>query len=134
MGTTLYTVLNKSLKQHPANSCTVIYILSQKQSTKSEQKCWKLQEKYKQIHNNFLFWTIPHGPTRIGRPRKTYIHQLGAYIECHLKDLPKAMANSDKIIEENQRNPCYRYALIMMMTSMVICMYIFLFTLNESHH
>ena len=43
------------------------------------------------LKSDVLLWTPTHGHTSVGRPAKTYIHQLRVYTDCSLKDLPRAM-------------------------------------------
>ena len=54
--------------------------------------------------SDILLWT----------PAKTYIHQLYASTEYHLEDLPKTIADKDRLWE-SQGNPQHQHTLIMMM-------------------
>ena len=40
--------------------------------------------------SDVLLWTSTHGYISVGRPAKTYIHQLCAYTEYHLEDFTKS--------------------------------------------
>ena len=62
--------------------------------SKTSKTCCALLKKDK-LMSNVLLWTHTHGLTSVGRPAKTYIHQLCADTGCHQEDLPRAMTDRD---------------------------------------
>ena len=54
--------------------------------------CWRSKD---ELISDVLLWTPTHGYPSVGRPAKTYIHQLCEDTDCHLEDLPHAMADRD---------------------------------------
>ena len=50
----------------------------------------------KELINDVLLWTPTHGRASIGRPGRTYLHQLCADTGCSLKDLLEAMDDRDR--------------------------------------
>ena len=90
----LPAVLNRSWKQHltiqqlyghiPPISQTI-----QVRGARHTGHYWRSKAK---LINNILPWTTTHGHTSVGRPAKSYIHQLFADTACHPEDLPRMMA------------------------------------------
>ena len=93
----LCAVLNKSWKQHPTKQQLYSHLppisqTIQVRQTRHAGHCWRSRDK---LISDVLLWTHTHGHTSVGRPAKTYIHQLCADTGCHLEDLPREMANRD---------------------------------------
>ena len=55
--------------------------------------CWKSKD---EIVSNILLWTPTHGHANVGRPAKTYVHQLSADLACSLEDLLGVMNDREK--------------------------------------
>ena len=69
-------------------------------------------------------WAPSHGPTNVGRPARTYLHQLCADTECSLKDLPGEMDDIDWWRErERVRNLCFQCDLILYIYIMCACVW-----------
>ena len=49
----------------------------------------------RKLISDVLLWTSTHEHTSVGRPAKTYIHQLCADTACSLENLPEVMGNMD---------------------------------------
>ena len=78
--------------------------------------------------SNVLQWTPTHRHTRVGWPTKTYIHQLYADTGCHLKDLPRVMADWDgwqeKELKQSILPVCldpHHLKFIVLYTSWIVC-------------
>ena len=54
---------------------------------------WRIKD---ELLSDVLQWTPTHGHTSIGRPTRTYLHQLYTDKGCNLKDLPEAMDDRDE--------------------------------------
>ena len=111
----LGVVLNKSLKQHPTKQqlyghLPLIKQTSQVRRIRHSGHYWQNKDK---LISDVLLWTPTHGHTSIGRPAKTYKHQLCAGTGCSLEDLLGAMDNRDGWLErESHRNPRNRHDLM----------------------
>ena len=93
----LRAVLNKSWKQHPTKQQLYGHLppISQtirERRTRHAGHCWRSKD---ELISDVLLWTPTHGYPSVGRPAKTYIHQLCEDTDCHLEDLPHAMADRD---------------------------------------
>ena len=63
-----------------------------RQTTHAEH-CWRSENK---LFSYVLLCTPIHGHTSVGRPARTYLHQLYANTGCSFKDLPGAIDDRDK--------------------------------------
>ena len=119
---------------------TATYLLSHKLQTRYAKHCWRIKDEH---ISNVLQWTTSHEHTSVGRPVKTYFHQLCAGSGCHLEDLTWMMADRNWYRErererkrESQGNPCYHHDWVMMMTNpynkKIAHIYIYIYILNHS--
>ena len=49
-----------------------------------------------ELIRDILLWTTAHGHTNVGRPAKTFNHQLCADTRRCLEDFPRVMANRER--------------------------------------
>ena len=55
--------------------------------------CWRSKD---ELISDVLLWTLTYGRASVGRPARTYLHQLCADTGCSLKDLLGAMEDRDE--------------------------------------
>ena len=93
----LRAILKMSRKQHltkqqrsghlPSISQTI-----QLRQTRHMRHCWRRKN---ELISDVLQWTPTHGRVRVGRPAKTYVHQVCADIGFSLDDLSVAIDERD---------------------------------------
>ena len=77
------------------NSCMATHHPSQKYQSKTNKTCCIQLEKENQTHSRFLLWTPTYGRACVGRPARTYMHQVCVDTEYSLEDLPGVMDDRD---------------------------------------
>ena len=55
--------------------------------------CWRSKD---ELISNVLLWTPTYGCAKVGRPVRTYIHQLCEDTGCNPEDLPEGMNDREK--------------------------------------
>ena len=58
------------------------------------------------VQRNVLLWTPKHGHASIGRPHKTYLHQLCEDTGCSAEELPKVMEDREGRRNRRESHPC----------------------------
>ena len=89
----LRAILNKSWQQHPTRCQQYGHLPSitkaiQARRPRHAGHCWRSKD---EIVSDVLLWTAAYGPSKAGRPARTYIQQLGEDTGCNPGDLPEAM-------------------------------------------
>ena len=91
----LWAILNKSWRQQPTKlqlygHLPPITKIIQSRSTRHAGHCWRSRD---ELISDVLLWTPSHGPTKAGRPARTYIQLLCVDTGCSPEDLPEVMDN-----------------------------------------
>ena len=94
----LWTILNKSWKQHPTKQQLYGHLLPisktiQIRWTRHVGHCWRSKDKH---INDVLLWIPSHGCISVGQPGWTYLQQLCADTGCSLEDLPEVVDDRDR--------------------------------------
>ena len=89
----LWAILNRSWQQHPTrrqlnSHLPPITKTIQARRTRHAGHCWRSKD---EIVSDVLLWTPAYGPSKAGRPARTFIQQLCDDTGCKPEDLPKAM-------------------------------------------
>ena len=89
----LRAILNKSWRQHPTKDKLYGHLppitkTIQVRRTRHAGHCWGSKD---ELIRDVLLWAPAYGQAKVGRPARTYIHQLWEDTECSPEDLPEAM-------------------------------------------
>ena len=89
----LRAILNKSWQQHPTRHQRYGHLppiskTIQARRTRHVEHCWRSKD---ELVNDVLLWTPAYGPSKAGRPARTYIQQLCDDTGCNPEDLPEPM-------------------------------------------
>ena len=89
----LWTILNKSWRQHPTKQQLYGHLPSitktiKVRRTRHAGHCWRSRD---ELISDVLSWTSSHGRTKTERPARTDTQQLCADMGCSPEDLPEAM-------------------------------------------
>ena len=94
----LRAILNKSWRQHHTRHQLYGHLppitkTIQVRWTRHAGHCWRSRD---ELISDVPLWTPSYGRAKIGRPARTYIHQLCENTGCSLEDLPEAMNDREK--------------------------------------
>ena len=89
----LWTILNKSWRQHPTKQLLYGHLPSTTKTIKVRRTrhaghCWRSKD---ELISDILPWIPSHGRAKAGWPARTYIQQLCGDTGCSLEDLSGAM-------------------------------------------
>ena len=89
----LRAILNKSWRQHPTRRQLYGHLppitkTTQVRRARHAGHSWRNKD---ELVSDVLLWTPTYGPTKAGRPTRTYIQQLCEDTGCNPEDLPEAM-------------------------------------------
>ena len=90
-------ILNKSWQQHPTRRQLYGHLppitkAIQARRTRHAGHCWRSKD---EIVSDVLLWTPAYGPSKAGRPARTFIQQLCEDTGCNPEDLPEAMNDKE---------------------------------------
>ena len=94
----LRAILNKSWRQHPTRHQLYGHLppiskTIQVRRTRHAGHCWRSRD---DLISELLLWTPTYGPTKAGRPARTYIQQLCEDAGCSPEDLLEVMNDREK--------------------------------------
>ena len=97
----LRAISNKSWKQHPTKRRQFGHLppiskTIQVRRTRHRRHYWR---KENERISKVLQWNPTHGCASIGRPERTYLHQLCVDTGCSLKNQPRVMEDRDAMRE-----------------------------------
>ena len=101
----LWTVMNKSWKQHPTKQQLYDHIPSISKTIKVRRiryagRCCRSKA---ELITNVLLWTPSLGWASVGWPARIYLQQLCVDIECGLEDMPEAM-DDRRVTRETEKS------------------------------
>ena len=102
----LWAILNKSRRQHPTKQQLYGHLPLITKTIKTRRirhagHCWRRRD---ELISDVLLWIQSHGPSKAGRPARTYVQQLCVDTECSPEDLPEVMDDRELWREKVREN------------------------------